>query len=811
MSRFSRRALRITLAVAAVSIAVTPAVAETWDSGGADSNWGTALNWDTNLVPANNGAANIFFGTGAKLTPNVNVPWDVASVTFNSGAAAFSLGGSILTIRSGGITNNSANTQTIADPITLGAAQTWTAASGPLVLGGNVVNGGNLLTVAGNSNTSIIAVMSGVGGLTKSGSGTLTLGNGVGDTFANTYTGLTTAGGGTLILDKAAGTVAIVGNVVSNGGTITANRAGQFSTSSNVTLSGGVVNFGASNTIGSLTALFGGYSAAGGTLNLTSTATNALTLGNGLTLGGFNFIGASGGGINLPNGSIFSTTLANVGLGGVNRTINVAEGGATDDLGITGVVSNGGIIKTGPGTLGLTGINTYAGGTTINQGSVRITSDASLGNAGSAVTLNGGMLWISGPVTSSRPIVVSATGGTFFSSFDTTWSGVMSGSGPVLKTGQKVVLGAGAADTTANTYNGVMTVDSGGLFLDKAAGTVAVAGNLIINTDGWVTASRAGQFGNGINITVNGGELTYGTSNTFGSLTFYGGTLGFTAVGVFLESGTTPLTLGGGVSLSTNVTFGAPTSGGVALVGNNTSSATMSGNMNLGLMNRVFDVADNASGDDLIVSGQLSNGGLTKTGLGTLLLSGNNTVSNNFNGITINAGVVRVSADSALGAAGTVTIGDGAAFETSSSFTLSHAISSNGGEIRVDAGTTLTAAAGVSSPTWSKTGGGTLLLPTANSMSGLSRIHDGTLAIGNDAALGGSTLEMGGGAVRADGAARTLSNPLVLDGLVNSTFDGPFDLTFNGAISAMDGLPTITVNNTTRFAGPVGPVSGAFA
>jgi len=803
VSSFIGRQLRIALALGAVSIPLSPALAEIWDSGGADNNWGTALNWDTNLVPANNGTANISFGTGARLTPNVNVPWDVASLSFNPGAAAFSLGGSILTIRGGGISNGSSISQTIADPITLGAAQSWVAISAPLLLGANVVNGGNLLTVGGASNTSIIAVMSGAGGLTKSGGGTLTLGNGSGDTFANTYTGLTTVSAGTLLLDKAAGTAAIAGDLVANGGTITANRAGQFSSSSNVTISGGSVNFGASNTIGSFTALFGAYSAAGGTLNLTSTATYALTLGNGLGVGGFNFTGASGGGINLPNGSNFGTTLGAIGLGGVNRTINVAEGGVTDDLAINGVVSNGGIIKNGPGTLTLGGANTYAGGTTINQGQIRISADTALGNAASPVTLNGGTLWITGPVSSSRPVVVSAVGGTINSNFDSTWSGVLSGTGPLHKVGQKIVLGSGAADTTPNTFTGVLTVDEGGLQLDKAAGTVAVAGNLIINTDGWVVTNRAGQFGNGINITVNGGELNYGASNSFGSLTFYGGTLDFSAAGVHLASGITPLMLGGGVNLSTNVAFDAPNSGGVTLVGNNSSSSTISGNINLELMDRVFDVANNAPGDDLIVTGQISNGGIIKSGIGTLMLNASNTYSNT----TITSGAIRINADNALGAGGVVL--NGGKLQTSATFTLSHALTTNVGSIETDPGTTLTFSGGLSGTTIFKWGDGTLLLTGPNTIGGNFVLLQGTTALGSDGALGSSALQFSGGAVRADGTPRTLSNAVLLTDDANAIFDGSLDLTFTGPLT-LGSAATLTVNNTTRFNGPVSGFSPAF-
>src|SRR2546430_6603691 len=120
MLRYRRRWFALALAVGAVSI---PAFAETWDSGGADSNFTSGLNWDTNAAPANNGTANLVFGSGLKLSPNVNAAFDVNSITFIAGSSAFSLGGSQLTIRNGGINNQSANLQSFTDPVSAAAGQ----------------------------------------------------------------------------------------------------------------------------------------------------------------------------------------------------------------------------------------------------------------------------------------------------------------------------------------------------------------------------------------------------------------------------------------------------------------------------------------------------------------------------------------------------------------------------------------------------------------------------------------------------------------------------------------------------------------
>jgi autotransporter-associated beta strand protein len=83
---------------------------------------------------------------------------------------------------------------TINANIILGGSQTWTNSSfSDLLVGGNVSNGANLLTVGGAGETTISgSIGSGAGGLTKTGTGILTLSS------ANTYTGATSIYGGTV-------------------------------------------------------------------------------------------------------------------------------------------------------------------------------------------------------------------------------------------------------------------------------------------------------------------------------------------------------------------------------------------------------------------------------------------------------------------------------------------------------------------------------------------------------------------------------------------------------------------------------------
>src|SRR5438105_455872 len=96
----------------------------TWTGGGLDNNWSTSRNWlTTETPPPNDGTPNIVFGGRRRLAPLVDAPWSIRSLTFNSTADLFTIGGSALTIDSGGITNSSANVQTINSAIALGADQ----------------------------------------------------------------------------------------------------------------------------------------------------------------------------------------------------------------------------------------------------------------------------------------------------------------------------------------------------------------------------------------------------------------------------------------------------------------------------------------------------------------------------------------------------------------------------------------------------------------------------------------------------------------------------------------------------------------
>src|SRR5438094_1023164 len=216
----------LTLASSFIAVSHVTATTYTWDGNGTNTGngkWSTAVNWDANGVPVSNLATtDVVFGGNFHLTPLMDANYSIHQLTFASRAGAFNLSSNsgvtpeTLTIGTGGITNSSSNVQTISSPLVLGAGHTWNASTAGLTINSaTVTNGGFLLTISGAFNTSIGAVISGTGGLTKGGAGILTL-SGV-----NTYTGLTTVSGG--ILKEGVNNALASGDLTVSGGTFDIN------------------------------------------------------------------------------------------------------------------------------------------------------------------------------------------------------------------------------------------------------------------------------------------------------------------------------------------------------------------------------------------------------------------------------------------------------------------------------------------------------------------------------------------------------------------------------------------------------------
>src|SRR5690606_10074384 len=104
------------------------------------------------------------------------------------------------------------------------------------------------------------------------------------------------------------------------------------------------------------------------------------------------------------------------------------------------VSGSGMLVKQGAGVLTLDGNNSYAGGTLIEDGTLRISSDANLGAAAGALTFDGGALRTSADIASARDVTLLADG-LFLTDAGTQFAlgGVVSGAGALVKSGAGVL------------------------------------------------------------------------------------------------------------------------------------------------------------------------------------------------------------------------------------------------------------------------------------------------------------------------------------------------------------------------------------
>ncbi len=387
--------------------------------------------------------------------------------------------------------------------------------------------------------------------------------------------------------------------------------------------------------------------------------------------------------------SIAGTTLAINGTGFVT--------GNAANTAIDGTITGAGTLtKQGAGTLTLSGGNNYTGSTTINGGAISITADSNLGTApGSAtpghLTLNGGTLMTSGTFTlsSNRGLAVGASGGTInVSSATLTYAPVTTGSGQLTKSGAGTLQLGG----TSSSFGGGVLLDTG---------VLRVTNNQALGT-GTLTIS-------------NGTTLASGDATT--------------------------RTLGNAVQVNGDFSL-TQSSGG-------TGAVEFSNSINLGGATRQITIA---SSNGATFSGQVSSGGLTKAGAGSLTLTGTNIYSGT---TTINAGTLQLGAGGTTGNAGSgqITLNGGKlALNRSDAPTFTNAISlaaTGANYIDVASTTTATLSGQVSgfspSELW-KDGAGTLVLSNSgNVQQGSNVIFAGVLEISSFNALGNGNLYIGAG------------------------------------------------------------------
>lgn len=688
-----------------IVVGVTP-VHYVWTSL-TSGNWSDAAKWSGGSVPASNPAAQIEFLTGitpgsSPITATHNLPGTTIlnSLTLagNGSASTVNISGGSLSLASNGSTS-----PTIRSTSPVGSV--WNVNS-DISLGENtaVSNDASSLTFSGT--------LSGAGGLAIDGAGPVSFTG----SSANTFSGESTLlGDAFLTLAKSSGINAIAGNLTigdaSGGALLWINQNEQIANTSILSFDSGQgvnsstlrITGGKTETVGGLQTLVAGQSpviegsgagtatlivnsassfnydgvirnGSGGTFALTKQGSGTLTLRNALGAAPTDFSGAT----TISAGTLSLTS--NPGATGSGRVIenwgaNIASSGTLDFNNSSGtetfsraLTGSGGLTKAGTGTVVLSAIQSFNGTTIVRGGTLVIPASGGFNRAtgGTLQASTGGTFQYNSPLQSRFGSIIVGNGGGGGISRLIQSSGTLIGSSLVLNNGF-TGHGAGQVDlsggllsisgsvtlsnqvagdniwSTLTVSNDAALTITGSLNHTGAPSSGRNAAGRVVQTGGTITvggainlarstagnsAPRRGEYH------LNGGVLTTSQvvrdagTDTFGTFQFNGGTLRSSASSTSFFQGLTRAVLrDGGAVIDTN--------------GYNITIAQ--------------DLLHSDIGGD-----QAFDGGVTKSGAGKLILSGNNTYTGD---TTVNEGTLSLAQVNSNNEDASVMIAPGATLE----------------------------------------------------------------------------------------------------------------------------------------------------
>jgi fibronectin-binding autotransporter adhesin len=601
-----------------------------WNGAGGDNFWDTNPNWVNSAAPGFAGDSLVFAGS-TRLAPSMDNNYSVASVTFSNNAGSFNIGtadSSILTVTGGGVVNNSASAQTLNVPVLFtNTAALINAASGNLTLGQTVDNGGGMLTVIdGGFNSTISNTVSGNGGLTMAGTGTLTLdGN-------NTFSGSVTV--------NSSGTMTLAGNNSStalisvNTGTLELTSAGSISSSVLDTIGNSVSNAVLNIAGGSFAASYTPANVYNSSLQVATvvgefgdiqlSSNGSLTVAKQLALG--NGVGAFGA-YSQGSGSANVGGFLVVAFGGDQSVFN--QSGGSFNMSAAPVTIGAGS-TTSVGLMNLNGTAAFnASGGAGNGVWVGEFSTATLNVSGGAVmTISGdGLIIAKGNGGNQSPnAMVNLLGGSIVANYvNKTATG---GTGNLNFNGG--TLEANAATNSFITGLSAVYVYSGGAFIDDGGNAIGIS-QAFIAPSGYGVSS----------ITVTNGGSGY-LDTPLVALTGGAGTGAAAVAQVNPTTGTV-----------TNILITNPGSG---YASSDVLTVTFAGGGGSGAGARAPVLSPNTSG------------GLTKLDSGTLTLTGGSTYTGN---TVITNGTLALGAGGSIANSANISVVSGAIFDVSAiNFTL---------------------------------------------------------------------------------------------------------------------------------------------
>ncbi|WP_164976269.1 beta strand repeat-containing protein [Oleiharenicola lentus] len=639
------------------------------------------------------------------------------------------------------------------------------------------------------------------------------------------------------------------GTTVNSGGFLIAiNTAGSATGSGNITVnSGGRLGLGSNSPDGAIS----------GNIAVTGTGTVEFNRSTAYTYAGV----ISGTGSVLHTGTAGNITLtgANTYTGGttINGTMRIGSGGTTGSI-VGNVTNNGTLIfdrsdasafsgnisgtgslfKQSAGAITLSGTHTYAGGTTITNGSMNLTGSISHGTTDFLINGNG-----------TAPALNISGGGDLTA--DRLRLGITSSS----FTGLATVDGAGST-LTANTYLYVGEAGQGSLYAING-GSIGSANTSIGNNtggDGGVFVSGAGSTlsntstlyvgsaGTGF-VEISGGGLVSNNSasignNPGGDGSVYmdtGGT--WTTIGniVIGNAGTGDLSIYGGASASAATATIASLNGVVGILSVNDAGSTFTTSGNLVVGGSGDGILEIANGADVVTGGSnavlanttgstgtldLRGAGSTWSIAGSSLYLGNNAVGEAYltaSGLlSVGAGSGTVYLANNPGSSGSLYFGiysgeggdlagilNAAAITTPGGtgkvYFQSYGSTSSAPFYLTKDGTVAGAAVTIGGSTSVEHDIGYTVLSGANTYTGGTTISGGTLVMGSNSALGTGSVTLNGGTLSV-ASGITFGNALnigVSGGRIGGTGTFSSPLTLGNGVKIAPGNSPGTINFTS--------------
>jgi autotransporter-associated beta strand protein len=797
---------------------------------GATNTMGTATNWAANTTPVTNDSFYFNAAGAGGLDLNNNLTsssFNVSGITFNTTAGAYVIGDGTATdtnagntfVLSGGITNNSAVTQTLSTPFsTGGSSPTFTQATGgTLLFAGNVNTAGGALTLSGGST-------SGPGTFTFTGTLAAVL-----NTTANTSGGILSVGtnaGNNTILNISTTTSALdlwVGGGTTGNGAVYQSGGALTLTDSTTGISGSAsdkdFDLGGAGSQG--TAGYGYFAISGG-----SATANQIDIA-GRNTGAIGVLDVQGGTVTSNNG-------VNMSRGnGANATYSLLNvTGGTFLFGATGSPNNSVTLTMGYQSSGGSVVNVGGG-----SGSAAITggSNASTGGVDLAYNTTGlNVLNLLTNGTLTTPRVYSAADATALLNFNggtlkatalnlgttfltglgavTVYSkgGTVDNGGTSITIGNALVPPSGSGVTSIPVSSGGSNYIGAPFVQISGTGTGAtayaqVSGGAITNIvitnpgTGYTGTPTIALQGGGATTAATFGTVSIGTNATTGGMTFQG-------------VGNTTLTATNTYTGYTNISSGTLTLGNGSTTGTLSTSSTITDNGTLAF-NRSNAVVQ---GVDFSGSGISGTGGITMYGSGTLTL----TASNIYTGATLlaanNEKVILTNVSALAGTStfnfynttgGTLDIATNGVGETAFPVNSS---SGFGGTIASDlasSGPGITHSLGAAT-----LGGGTLNIVAGPNVSGGSPAISFTSMVlssgtGANLTIVPTTANVLIGSVNAVTSSKTL----ILDGTSSGNTVGPISQTSVTLSLTKSNSSTWTLNSPTSYTGATTITGGTLA